>query len=97
MNLIDLKERVINGYSLTQEEAVQLIQLADKEALYQAAHEITEKCADKTFDMCSIINAKSGNCSEHCKWCAQSAHFKTSVEAYSSVRKEECFRQARYY
>ena len=33
MNLIDLKERVINGYSLTQEEAVQLIQLADKEAL----------------------------------------------------------------
>ena len=70
----EIKQRIIAGGSLTAEEALSLLTEAPFEALCQAAHEITEQCAPRVFDMCSIINAKSGRCPENCKWCAQSAH-----------------------
>ncbi len=35
-----------------------------------------------TVSLCSIVNAKSGRCSENCAFCAQSAHFNTNIESY---------------
>lgn len=36
--------------------------------------------------MCSIMNAKSGACSEDCAFCAQSAHHKTHAEVFPMAR-----------
>ncbi len=91
-----LKDRVINSGHITQEEAIALVQSPNKEELYTAAHEITRHFHSDRFDMCSIINAKSGRCSENCKWCAQSAHFKTKVEEYELLDAEECLRWAKH-
>ncbi|MBU0731100.1 MAG: biotin synthase BioB [Proteobacteria bacterium] len=41
------------------------------------------------FSLCSIINAKSGQCSEDCKFCVQSAHYKTDISVYPLKDIEE--------
>lgn len=90
------KQQVQDGHLLNEAEALALAAEPDKEALYAAAHELTRHFLGNKFDTCSIINAKSGNCSEDCRWCAQSGHFATRVTLYPLVPAEECVRHAVY-
>ncbi|MCC8070916.1 MAG: biotin synthase BioB [Bacteroidales bacterium] len=86
--LIDkLKEKVLLGGDITAEEAYLLLDDPDKEGLLEGAAEITRQCCDGAYDTCSIINARSGNCSEDCKWCAQSRHSHTDVDTYPVVER----------
>ncbi|MFA5182495.1 MAG: biotin synthase BioB [Syntrophales bacterium] len=50
--------------------------------LMAAAAEIRDHFQGKTISFCGIVNAKSGRCSEDCAFCAQSAHYKTDIQAY---------------
>lgn len=90
-----LEEDVYNGKALQPEEVLRLAEETPLDVLCEAAHRITVRCAPRKFDMCSIINAKSGRCPENCKWCAQSAHYDTGVQVYGLVSAEECLRHAR--
>ena len=96
MKIEEVASFLIAGGKLSKEEAIQLANEADKEALYEAAHEVTRHFMGQKFDTCSIINAKSGNCSEDCKWCAQSSHYATKVKLYPLLPAEECVRHAVY-
>lgn len=42
-----------------------------------------------SFSLCSIINAKSGACSEDCRFCTQSAHFATETPVYPLLDSDE--------
>lgn len=91
----ELQKKIFEGYQITKDEAIELSK-QPLEELCQAADEIREKFCDNTFDMCTIINGKSGRCSEDCKFCAQSARFATNVEEYPLLGTDEILEQAKY-
>lgn len=90
-----LASKVLNGGSISKDEAMKLYD-EPLEELCSKADEIRRKfCADK-FDVCTIINGKSGKCSENCKFCAQSAHHKTNIENYSLLSPDELLEKAKH-
>ena len=72
-------------------EAVELAKYPDKDLLCAAANSIRERFCGNELDTCSIINARSGMCSEDCKWCAQSARHDTGIETYPIKNADEVF------
>ena len=50
---------------------------------------IQQKFFGNRVDLCTIINGKSGRCSENCKYCAQSARHKTGVDEYNFLPTEK--------
>jgi len=53
------------------------------------ANRITAKYLPDDIFTCTIINAKSGLCSQDCAFCAQSAHHKTGIETYPLLSQDE--------
>ncbi|MDE7073874.1 MAG: biotin synthase BioB [Odoribacter sp.] len=95
MTLVEeLTEKVLNGGQITREEALLLANYPQKQELYRAAGMIRDRMAGRHFDTCSIVNARSGRCSENCKWCAQSAVFKTHVQEYELIDEQTCLELA---
>lgn len=72
---------MINNKEYTKEE---LLDLYEKplEELIELSHEVTIENFDNKVEACSIISAKTGACSENCKYCAQSKHNHAKIECY---------------
>ena len=62
---------------------------ANLQALCEAADRIRRANCGDHFDTCSIINGRSGRCSENCRWCAQAAAHHTGCAEYLFVDPEE--------
>ena len=96
MKLISmLKKSVLAGTEPNKESVLSLCN-APLDELCSAADEIRRHFCGNTFDICTIINGKSGRCSEDCKYCAQSVHYKTKIDEYALLDTAELLRQARY-
>lgn len=89
-----LKLKALENKELTINEALYLSQLPDKEPLYKAADEIRQHFKKDDFHLCSITNAKSGKCSQDCKWCSQSAHHHAKIEEYEIIDKHDAVAEA---
>ena len=91
-----LKEKVMSGEWIGKEEALQLA-AAPLGELTEAADEIRRRYCGDTFDICTIINGKSGKCSEDCKFCAQSSRYHTGLkDTYPLLGTEELLEEAKY-
>jgi len=75
--LTSLVDRIVAGERIDRDTAIALTQIDGQErilALCDAADRVRNACCGTTVDLCSITNIKSGNCSENCSFCSQSAH-----------------------
>lgn len=91
----EYKQMVLDGQLLGKAEAMVLAQMP-LEALCAAADEICRHFCGNQFDLCTIINAKSGRCSEDCKYCAQSSWYHTAADSYPLLGTEALLEQAQY-
>ena len=94
----NIEEKVLADQAISFEETMKLANIEEKEdivRLCNSANKVREFFCGKEVDLCTIMNAKSGSCSEDCKFCAQSAHYKTNVEVYGLVSKEDALSLAR--
>ena len=90
----DALSRVLSGEALSREDALRLWD-APAEELFGAARTITRRLAPRAFNFCSIVNAKSGRCTEDCRWCAQSRHFATDAPEYPLIDEKTALEAAR--
>ncbi|NOZ25721.1 MAG: biotin synthase BioB [Nitrospirae bacterium] len=91
--LSELKEKVLDGGDLSEDEASFLVNVP-LHSLFEAATSIRERFRGDLVDLCAIVNAKSGNCTEDCAYCAQSTRHRTSISVYPWLGMEEILRRA---
>ncbi len=92
-------EQILGGGVLDEDTLYAISDIATPEgvrALRDAAAEVTVRMMPRHFDSCSIVNARSGRCSEDCKWCAQSGHYSTGCRNYTLVDAGEVHEVAAY-
>lgn len=96
-NLIkEVERRLAEDGAVTREEAADLMAMEgdDLVELLRTAGRVRRRHKGNRVSFCSIVNARSGNCSEDCGFCAQSAHFKTGVPTYPLMDPSQILRAA---
>jgi len=88
-------KKVINGNSISFDEAEKLISTDNLIKLADCANIITRNFNHETVDVESLINAKSGNCPEDCSFCAQSTFYETGITKYPFLSDEVILEKAR--
>ena len=86
--IAELGNRVLRGGHIDQGEALWLFGLENTSDIFDLmswANRIREKFKGNKIHLCSIVNAKAGNCSENCSFCAQSSHFQTGSPKYGFI------------
>ena len=70
-----LTEEIIEGRRLNKEDDFQLLLHEDLSRICKGADRLRKHFLGNKAELCSIINGRSGRCSEDCKFCAQSSHY----------------------
>jgi len=95
--VVDCMNRVIAGELLSRADLLTLADgsRTDLDDLMYAANAVRRHFMGDEVHFCSIVNAKSGNCSEDCSFCAQSAHFETGINTYGLMDHESMLAAAK--
>lgn len=84
MTVTELSTLIESGHMLDAQAALAVLQWPDNnlEALLGVTKVLRQRHFGFRVACCGIVNARSGRCGEDCRFCAQSAHHDTTVEAY---------------
>ena len=90
-----LTEKIIAGFRLGREDDLHILLESPLEELMEGAGRLQKHFCGNHVDLCTIINGRSGRCSENCRYCAQAACHNTGIEEYPFLPKEEIIANAR--
>ncbi|HUW30824.1 MAG TPA: biotin synthase BioB [Planctomycetota bacterium] len=90
------EEAVLAGRALDAADAAALVATSETQPfeMLHSANRIREHYKGNVVRLCSIVNARSGACSEDCRFCAQSARHNTGVATYPLVSAERILEAA---
>ncbi len=83
------------GGELCLDEALELATKCCLADLARGADLLRQAFHQQSIDLCSIVNASSGRCSEDCRFCAQSSYYSVGVEEYDTVEPGFAIKMAR--
>ena len=88
--ILKVRQEVLNGRPISHEDAIRLTEASPVDIPYlaAAANEVRKKYAGDRVESCALSNIKSGNCSEDCKFCSQSGHYRTESPVYPQISVE---------
>lgn len=94
--IVSLGRKVLDGGEPSFDEALALTAVAPEDIplLLGVANKVRARFAGDTADTCQIVNARSGNCPENCKFCAQSVHHPTVIDTYPLLAEDEILKAA---
>ena len=80
--------------NLTRDEAIALINLPDERLgdLMRVAGNLRTKYKGNRVSIHILTNARSGNCSQNCAYCAQSSRSQADIDKYKWVADEKLYR-----
>jgi biotin synthase len=90
-------EKVLGGGNVSMKEVLPLLGAKGPDILDLAAvaNRVKLEFNGNAIDLCSLLNVKSGRCSEDCVFCAQSGHYKTEAPVYPLMDMERIVEEAR--
>lgn len=84
-----LAERIIRGERLDRRDDLSMLVELNLETLCRAADQVRRALCGDRGELCTIVNGRSGRCSEDCRFCAQSCHYHTQAEEYPFLPVQE--------
>lgn len=76
--------------NISEKELLELYGLPLDELLSEA-----KKYNSDTVEFCSLISARTGKCSESCRYCAQSSHYMTDIFTHPLIKIEDVIKTAK--
>lgn len=92
-----LAREIVEGKRLTSQDDLEPLISGDLDALCAAADYAREKLVGNRVELCAIVNAKSGRCSEDCKFCAQASRHDTDCAVHPLLSEEKLLEACQAY
>lgn len=74
---------------MTKDELLKLYNMDLEDLLEMSSRYVSDR-----VEFCSIVNARNGKCSQNCKYCAQSSHYRTDIETYPLIDENKVIKAA---
>ncbi len=91
IHLKDMRHAAEEGRAVSRDTALEILKSDAGEIpeILACATQLRKRYFGNSIHLCSIMNAKSGGCSEDCAFCAQSAHHRTQAKVFPLASTEE--------
>lgn len=95
-DIVKIVDRIIQGGRLSEAEGRSILQAGGASLgwVMAGAQQLRETYCGDGVGLCMIVNAKSGHCSEDCRFCAQSSHYHTGAPVFPLKTAEQIVAEA---